>query len=787
MNPRRYRLRGGNWKAFLYRQSGEMVVGGPAGTGKTLANLLHLLWFGETYPGARMLIVRKTRASLTESALVTWENLLGSDHPILGRPINRGNRREYRFPNGSVLVTGGMDRPDKVLSTEWDLVYVPEATDLSLLEWETLGGRLRAGAGPYDLIFGDCNPTTPAHWIYKRYQSGQLTLIHTAHKDNPRFWDTAANTWTPDGQRYVVDRLGRLTGPRRKRFLEGKWEAAEGLVYDGYDPAIHLLPHGWTPPHHWRRLWSIDWGFVDPLVILFWAIDPDGRLYLYREYYRSRQRVETAARWCADLIRTGVEPRPWRVVADHDPENSATFTHHSGVYCEPADKSDRDRGLQEMQGRFDVQVDGRPGIYLRPDSRCHEADSVLEAMGRPTSLLEEIVGYTWDTSDPDKHKDEPITINDHACFVAGTMVQTGSGAKPIEEIRAGELVMSSRGLQPVLAAGMTSIAAEVWELELDDGRTLKATGNHPVFVHGSGFEPLDRLRYGDCVHILVEPNACKSSFCRKQRRLNGCGSTALFTVGTQCPGIRHQDAIFVADLETASSTDADTYTEMCGCFTMEPSQPATKSIIEMATPGTTKSETLRCSQLSSIRTSTEKKAECGCLGGLHRDPSNMPKWFARRLSGTDLMPALSGTGSTQNALLPGCRRCPCHASSAVDSIPLSSTADSSPGFARSSAEQSSEETPESMTLTEPACDAAPCFGPAGFHVSPIALARVRSVRQMPGKEPVFNLTVANVPEYFANGIRVHNCDAARYACRAMVSQGRGGAFYAGETPAPSPY
>jgi PBSX family phage terminase large subunit len=415
MTAPRFQLRGGNWAAFSFRRSGEMVLAGPAGTGKTLANLLHLLWFGETYRGARMLIARKTRVSLTDSALVTWEsNILGDAHPILGRPINRSNRREYRFPNGSVLVTGGMDRPDKILSTEWDLIYIPECTDLTLLDWETLAGRLRAGAGPYDLIFGDCNPTTPAHWVYKRHLAGGLTLIPTTHRDNPRFWDRAANDYTEAGRRYVVDRLGAMTGARRNRFLKGLWVAAEGLVYDGYDPAVHLLPHGWTPAAHWRRVWSIDWGFRDPLVVLFWAVDPDGRMYLYREFYRSNVRVESVAKWCAELLASGTEPRPSQVVADHDPENSATFTTHAGVYCEPADKSDRDRGLQETQGRFDVRPDGRPGIFFRPDSRCHEADAALAAEGRPTSLLEEIVGYQWKPATPEKPKDEPIEVNDHA-------------------------------------------------------------------------------------------------------------------------------------------------------------------------------------------------------------------------------------------------------------------------------------------------------------------------------------------------------------------------------------
>jgi hypothetical protein len=42
---------------------------------------------------------------------------------------------------------------------------------------------------------------------------------------------------------------------------------------------------------------------------------------------------------------------------------------------------------------------------------------------------------------------------------------------------------------------------------------------------------------------------------------------------------------------------------------------------------------------------------------------------------------------------------------------------------------------------------------------------VVSVTAANNPEPVYNLTVDNpVGEYFANGILVHNCDSARYAC-----------------------
>lgn len=411
---KRFDLRGGNAEALAYRESGELVLSGPAGTGKTLASLLRLLDFGLRYRGARMLIVRKTRVSLTESALVTWErDILGEGSAIIGKPINRANRHQYKFPNGSVLVTGGMDRPDKILSTEYDLIYVPEATDLTLLDWETLSGRLRAGAGPYDLLFGDCNPTTPTHWIYRRAQQRKLKLVPTTHRDNPRFWDEDRGRWTPAGERYIA-RLRQMTGARRKRFLEGIWAAAEGLVYDGFDPLVHLHPAGWRPPSFWPRVWGLDFGFSNPMSLLMFALDGDGRLHLYREFYRTGTRVELLAKWARAEIDERGEVPPDAVLTDHDPENVATFEQYSGLACTPADKQKRDEGIEAVQSRFDIQADGRPRLYGTSGSLAHPPDQELLDTGKPACWEEELLGYVMDTRNPDRLKDEPLKVNDHA-------------------------------------------------------------------------------------------------------------------------------------------------------------------------------------------------------------------------------------------------------------------------------------------------------------------------------------------------------------------------------------
>lgn len=392
-----------------------MLSAGPAGTGKTLAWLVRAYIACETYPGARALIVRKTRSSLTDSVLVTFErDVLGPDHPILRRSrVHRLNRASYPFGNGSEIVLGGMDRPDKVLSSDYDLIYVPEATDLELGDWETLSGRIgRTAKVPLQQIGGDCNPTTPTHWLYKRCQAGLTRLIPTTHRDNPAYWDRETGDWTDRGRKYLAQ-LERMTGPRRARFLRGEWAQAEGLVFDGWDLGYHLIDP-FPVPTTWRYYLTIDFGVNNPFCCQWWAEDPDGRLYLIREIYHSNRIVEDHARIiAAELAKDG--RRPVYVVCDHDLGDRLTLERHTGLRTVPADKRDN-AGVQEVCERLKPGVDGRPRLFVFRNARIHEADPALVGTGKPTCTVEEIPGYIWDTAV--KKGERPLAKNNHGCDAA---------------------------------------------------------------------------------------------------------------------------------------------------------------------------------------------------------------------------------------------------------------------------------------------------------------------------------------------------------------------------------
>lgn len=390
----------------------EVLLEGPAGTGKSYACLWKMHTLALKYPGMRGLMVRKTLLSLTSTAVVTYRNrVLASGR--FGVTFYGGSKAEpaaFRYPNGSQLLLGGMDKPDKIMSSEYDIAFVNESTELTLEDWEKITTRLRNGVIPYQQIIADCNPQMPTHWLNQRANDGVVTRLGTRHEDNPRYWDHGANDWTDEGQNYIA-KLDRLTGVRYQRLRLGKWVAAEGQVYEGWNPDMHLIPR-FDIPTDWPRYWVIDFGFVHPFVWQWWAQGPDGALYRYREIYMTRRLVEDHA--AQGLALSANEPRPVAVITDHDAEDRATFEKHARVRTVAAKKSVSD-GIQAVAARLRPEANGRPRLFFLRDALV-ERDRDLADAAQPTCTEEEFPSYVWPDAKPGaqrKADEQPVKEYDH--------------------------------------------------------------------------------------------------------------------------------------------------------------------------------------------------------------------------------------------------------------------------------------------------------------------------------------------------------------------------------------
>lgn len=407
----------------LFRSQGpEVLMSGSAGTGKSRACLEKLHAMCLRYPGMRGLVLRKTAVSLTSTALVTWREIVAREAIESGElDFYHGSRTEaasYRYANGSTVTIGGMDRASRIMSSEYDVVYVQEATELVEDDWEAITTRLRNGRTPFMQVIADCNPGPPTHWLKRRCDAGKTKMVYCRHEDNPRYYRDGK--WTREGQVYI-SRLDALTGVRRERLRFGRWAAAEGLVYDTFDPAVHMHKPVGLPPREWRRILSVDFGFNNPFVCQWWAIDPDGRMHLYREVYMTGRIVEDHAKQIAAIIKRGdgqghPDAEPEAVVCDHDAEDRATLERHLGRGTVPA-KKDVKPGIEAVQARLRVRKDGKPGLFICRDAVV-ERDPKLYDARKPIGAAEEVTEYIWDPASPPslagQPKEAPLKRNDHS-------------------------------------------------------------------------------------------------------------------------------------------------------------------------------------------------------------------------------------------------------------------------------------------------------------------------------------------------------------------------------------
>ncbi len=409
----------------------EVLIEGPAGTGKSRSAGEDILWFATAFPRSRQAVIRKTRVSLTESWLVTWERKVladGLDKTYLAEPLTdgpgRANRHSYRFRNGSELVLGGMDNPTRLFSTEYDRIYVNEATEIDEGEWESLHRALRNNVAPYQQLIGDCNPDSEHHWLNLRCIAGKTRRITTTHRDNP--------TLTPE----YLARLEALTGVRRDRLYLGKWSSAEGAIWPDFSHGRHVVnarvevftspakmvrghiivqndtrfPH---PIEIKRWIASVDWGYRDPFVMQLWAIDYDSRMWLVKEIYRTQTNVNWRADRAAEWQQTYGVDSFWCDSAE--PDMIQLFNERMGAsqgdpIAREANK-DWKSGVDRVRQRW---VDD--GLFILADA-CAERDELLVEAHLPTCTMQEIPGYVYRKSEAGKRvKEEPEPgTPDHGC------------------------------------------------------------------------------------------------------------------------------------------------------------------------------------------------------------------------------------------------------------------------------------------------------------------------------------------------------------------------------------
>ena len=366
----------GRWQA--------LICDGAVRSGKTFCmGLSFFLWAQHDFNGRQFALCGKTVGALRR-------NLLTELVPCLRR-IGM-EVRENRSANTLTVVYAGH-------RNQFLLFGGKDASSAALIQGSTLAGLLldetalmprafveqaaaRCSVRGSRLWF-NCNPEGPEHWFYKEWiekaESRGALRLHFTMEDNPGL---------PPEIRQRYERL--YTGVFYRRFVLGEWAAAQGLVYDFFDPDKDAaeVPDG--PFSAWRV--SVDYGTVNPLSMGLWG-EKNGVWYRVDEvYYDSRRegRQKTDAEYAEMLEQLAAGRDIQRVIVD---PSAASFI-----------ETLRRKGWQVMKADNDVADGIRVTADLLRQRRI--------VLCRPCrDCLREMALYCWDER---SGRDAPRKEHDHA-------------------------------------------------------------------------------------------------------------------------------------------------------------------------------------------------------------------------------------------------------------------------------------------------------------------------------------------------------------------------------------
>ena len=448
----------------------EALCESGAGTGKSFSLMQKANWVARQCPGSRQLFARQTRKSLNISILPDWrENILFPGHPASSRTASLEHQDVYRYPNGATIDVLGLENIERVLSAQYDRIYIFQAEEVTIDVWEKLISRLRYGKTPYHQIVADVNPAGEFHWLNIRgdeyvcsddecgdnvripgseemtrrcdhcgsTMTKRMRRFRYRHEDNPRWYDHEDHAWTEEGVFYVGQALGALKGVRRERLLHHRWVSEEGTILEEYDPTLHMvsgeLEKDKTSNKSYLHLLEkkdpielkyftagVDWGFwPDPGVISVWGYDantPEPHAYRVAEVYRTRWQLEEWADCAEDLWQEfdirffACDPsRPDCI----DAFNTRMGGRSGRGVPSIAIKADNawESGIDLIRwGLRDPLTQEIHTFFLR-DALRHGRDEELARAGRPVCTEQEILSYVYlktDDGRPNKEQADPV-------------------------------------------------------------------------------------------------------------------------------------------------------------------------------------------------------------------------------------------------------------------------------------------------------------------------------------------------------------------------------------------
>ena len=373
---------------FLAASEKEVFYGGARGGGKSYAMLVDpLRYCDKTHH--RALLLRRTMPELRD--LITHSQRL-YNRAFPGAKW-REQEKEWRFPSGAKIEFGYAENMTDALryqgqSYTWigvdELPQYPSPDIYNFLRSSlrsvdpNIPVYMRSTGNPGNIgsqwvreMF--VNPTIPNKTFNLEVSTPTGTKIITRRFIPAKLQDNPYLMQTDDY--YAM--LASLPEVQRKQFLDGDWDAFDDSAFPEFNKNTHVVDP-FEVPKGWQRFRAADWGYASPACVLWFAIDYDNNLWIYRELYTKKITADVFARKVLELehgeyIRYGVlDASTWTKRGDIGPSIAETMIQ-VGCRWRPSDRTPRSRisGKLEIHKRLKLTdtVKKEPGLRIFSNCR----------------------------------------------------------------------------------------------------------------------------------------------------------------------------------------------------------------------------------------------------------------------------------------------------------------------------------------------------------------------------------------------------------------------------------
>jgi len=328
-------------------------------------------------PNKRVWIVGPTYDLGEKEFRVVWNDMLiklglGKEKGVKKNYSRRQGDLSMEFPWNTKLEVRSAERAENLVGEGLDYVIMSEAAKHQEETWERFIRPAltdRRGKATFS--------TTPEgqNWIYKLWQYGRNP--EEKEYDSWQFpsWD---NPFVYPGGKEDPEILTTERTTSREVFLQeyaADFTSFAGKIFSEWDESFHVKKVPFNP--NWPNYIAFDWGFAAPMAAIEFQVDPWGRVYVWREHYKTRVRLLDYL----DELRKRKQPPGYRLDLTFgdaaDPEAVITVSERfHPCYADPRSKSGSNdgtlqsgwrEGIELVQGLLKPQETGKTDEFGAPE------------------------------------------------------------------------------------------------------------------------------------------------------------------------------------------------------------------------------------------------------------------------------------------------------------------------------------------------------------------------------------------------------------------------------------